>query len=50
MITIQLKIVTIVSPEIFSAPSASFRSGTPTTDWKFFGLDPKIRSTTFCRK
>ena len=47
IITIQLKIVTIVYLEIASLPPASFDAGTVITDVNCLALEPKIRSATF---
>ena len=50
MITIQETIVTMVTPEIDSCPSASFKAGTSTTEVNCLELDPKIRRATFCSR
>ena len=50
MITIQANTVTMVTPEMVSSPSKSFRDQFPTTEEKVLGLDPHISRAAFCRK
>ena len=50
MMTIQERIVTVVSPVIVMAPSASLIAGNVTTDVKDFVSAPNKRRATFCNK
>ncbi len=47
MITIQEIMVTMVTLEMESFPSASFKAGSFTTDSNCLEFDPKIKSATF---
>ena len=50
IMTIQARTVTIVTPDMVSCPSKSFKDQFPTTEEKVLGLEPQMRRAAFCKK